>query len=86
MLTLGDEVCTPDSSRFWPADGYEPGHGQPSFDKQYVRDFMDSTGWDHTAPAPKMPATVIDSTRGLYREAYELLTGESLDDWHAPDE
>ena len=81
-----DEMMTPDSSRYWSLEKYEVGTSPPSFDKQFVRDFMDSTGWDHEAPAPKMPAEVIDSTRSLYREAYELLTGASLDDWHAPDE
>ncbi len=86
QLLLIDEVLTPDSSRFWPADQYAPGGPQPSFDKQFVRDFMDGTGWDHEPPAPSMPAEVIDSTRALYREAYELLTGASLDDWYGPDE
>jgi phosphoribosylaminoimidazole-succinocarboxamide synthase len=81
-----DEMMTPDSSRYWPLDAYKAGTSPPSFDKQFVRDFMDSTGWNHEAPAPKMPAAVIDSTRALYREAYELLTGASLDDWYAPDE
>ena len=81
-----DEMMTPDSSRYWPREAYKVGTSPPSFDKQFVRDFMDSTGWDHEAPAPKMPSKVIDSTRGLYREAYELLTGAGLDDWHAPDE
>jgi phosphoribosylaminoimidazole-succinocarboxamide synthase len=81
-----DEMMTPDSSRYWPLEAYKVGTSPPSFDKQFVRDFMDSTGWDHEAPAPKLPAEVIDSTRALYREAYELLTDTSLDDWHAPDE
>src|ERR1700744_831028 len=62
-LTLGDEVCTPDSSRFWPADGYEPGRGQPSFDKQYVRDWASSTGWDRRPPAPPIPDDVVEQTR-----------------------
>ena len=81
-----DEMMTPDSSRYWPLDAYKVGTSPPSFDKQFVRDFMDSTGWNHEAPAPRMPAEVIDSTRALYREAYELLTGASLDDWYGPDE
>jgi len=80
-----DEMMTPDSSRYWPLDRYEIGTSPPSFDKQFVRDFMDSTGWDHEAPPPRLPAAVIDATRGLYREAYERLTGESLDDWYGPD-
>ena len=85
-LMLIDEMMTPDSSRYWPLDAYEVGTSPPSFDKQFVRDFMDSTGWDHEPPAPRMPAEVIDSTRALYREAYERLTGSSLDDWYGPDE
>jgi len=80
-----DEMMTPDSSRYWPLDRYEIGTSPPSFDKQFVRDFMDSTGWDHEAPPPRLPAAVVDATRGLYREAYERLTGESLDDWYGPD-
>ena len=80
-----DEMMTPDSSRYWPLDAYEVGTSPPSFDKQFVRDFMDSTGWNHEAPALAMPAEVIEATSALYREAYELLTGESLDDWYGPD-
>ena len=80
-----DEMMTPDSSRYWSLDTYKIGMSPPSFDKQFVRDFMDSTGWDHEPPAPNMPPAVIDSTRALYREAYELLTGASLDDWYGPD-
>jgi phosphoribosylaminoimidazole-succinocarboxamide synthase len=80
-----DEMMTPDSSRYWPLDAYEVGTSPPSFDKQFVRDFMDSTGWDHEPPAPRMPAEVIEATSALYREAYELLTGESFDDWYGPD-
>jgi phosphoribosylaminoimidazole-succinocarboxamide synthase len=79
-----DEMMTPDSSRYWSLDAYRVGTSPPSFDKQFVRDFMDSTGWDHEPPAPPMPAAVIDSTRGLYRDAYELLTGSSLDGWYRP--
>jgi phosphoribosylaminoimidazole-succinocarboxamide synthase len=81
-----DEMMTPDSSRYWPLEAYEVGTSPPSFDKQFVRDFMDSTGWNHEPPAPRMPHDVIDKTRALYREAYELLTGASLDDWYRPDE
>ncbi len=81
VLTLGDEVCTPDSSRFWPADQYEPGKGQPSFDKQFVRDWASSTGWDRTPPAPAIPDEIVAKTRDKYREAYELITGEPLDEW-----
>ena len=80
-LTLGDEVCTPDSSRFWPADQYEPGRGQPSFDKQYVRDWASSTGWDRTPPAPAIPDDVVERTRAKYVEAYERVTGEPFDNW-----
>ncbi len=84
-LLVIDEMMTPDSSRYWPLDAYRVGTSPPSFDKQFVRDFMDSTGWNHEPPAPRMPADVIDKTRALYREAYELLTGDSLDDWYGPD-
>jgi phosphoribosylaminoimidazole-succinocarboxamide synthase len=80
-LVLGDEALTPDSSRYWPAEGYEPGHGQPSFDKQYVRDWASSTGWDKTPPAPEVPSEVVAGTRGRYVEAYELITGEPFDAW-----
>jgi phosphoribosylaminoimidazole-succinocarboxamide synthase len=80
-LTLGDEVCTPDSSRFWPADQYEPGRGQPSFDKQFVRDWASSTGWDRTPPAPAIPDDIVAKTRAKYVEAYELITGKPLDEW-----
>ncbi len=80
-LTLGDEVCTPDSSRFWPADQYEPGRSQPSFDKQYVRDWASSTGWDRTPPAPPIPDEVVGRTREKYVEAYERITGEPFDAW-----
>jgi phosphoribosylaminoimidazole-succinocarboxamide synthase len=80
-LTLGDEVCTPDSSRFWPADQYEPGRSQPSFDKQYVRDWASSTGWDRTPPAPAIPDEVVARTREKYIEAYEQITGQAFDTW-----
>jgi phosphoribosylaminoimidazole-succinocarboxamide synthase len=78
ILTLGDEVLTPDSSRFWPADRYQPGHAQPSFDKQYVRDYLESIRWDKQPPAPGLPPEVVSSTSGKYREAYRILTGKSL--------
>jgi phosphoribosylaminoimidazole-succinocarboxamide synthase len=80
-LTLGDEVCTPDSSRFWPADRYEVGRGQPSFDKQYVRDWAAGTGWDKTPPAPAIPADVVAATRERYVTAYEKLAGEPFSAW-----
>jgi len=81
VLTIGDEVLTPDSSRFWPADEYQAGRGQPSFDKQIVRDWAVSTGWDKTPPAPEIPAEIVDATRARYLEAYELLTGEPFAAW-----
>ena len=77
-VTLVDEVLTPDSSRFWPADTYEPGKSQPSFDKQYVRDWLEASGWDKTAPAPKLPADVIAATSAKYIQAYELITGHTF--------
>jgi phosphoribosylaminoimidazole-succinocarboxamide synthase len=80
-LVVGDEVLTPDSSRYWPADGYEAGRSQPSFDKQYVRDWASASGWDKTPPAPALPDDVIARTRELYLEAYERITGEQLDAW-----
>ncbi len=80
-LTLGDEVCTPDSSRFWPADQYEPGRSQPSFDKQFVRDWASSTGWNRTPPAPEIPDDVVARTREKYTEAYERITGEPFSEW-----
>jgi len=82
-LTIGDEVCTPDSSRFWPADSYQPGRGQPSFDKQYVRDWASGTGWDRTPPAPPIPDDVVEQTRQKYIEAYERITGEPFSAWVA---
>ncbi len=78
-LILIDEVLTPDSSRFWPADGYAPGRPQPSFDKQFVRDWLDASGWDHEPPPPRLPAEVVDRTARTYREAYERITGERFD-------
>ncbi len=80
-LILVDEVFTPDSSRFWPADRYTPGGPQPSFDKQYVRDWLDRSGWDHEPPAPELPAEVVGQTAVRYREAYERITGEPFDDY-----
>src|SRR6476469_2737101 len=81
QIVLGDEVLTPDSSRFWPAEGYEPGHGQPSFDKQYVRDWATKSGWDKSPPAPALPEEIVDRTRDLYVDAYERLTGEPFAKW-----
>jgi phosphoribosylaminoimidazole-succinocarboxamide synthase len=80
-LLVGDEVLTPDSSRYWPAEGYEVGHGQPSFDKQYVRDWATASGWDRKPPAPPIPAEVVEGTRARYVEAYELITGEPFAAW-----
>jgi phosphoribosylaminoimidazole-succinocarboxamide synthase len=75
QLYLIDEVLTPDSSRFWPLENYAPGRGQPSFDKQYVRDYLTSTGWNKRPPAPELPAQVVEQTTHKYREALHLLTG-----------
>jgi phosphoribosylaminoimidazole-succinocarboxamide synthase len=80
-LVLGDEVLTPDSSRYWPAGGYEVGRGQPSFDKQYVRDWASASGWDKKPPAPAIPEDVVAGTRARYVEAYELITGEPFGAW-----
>jgi len=77
-LILIDEVLTPDSSRFWPGDGYRPGRGQPSFDKQFVRDWLESTTWDKNSPPPPLPTEVVDKTRQKYLEAVERLTGSPL--------
>ena len=74
-----DEALTPDSSRFWPADEYVPGRTQPSFDKQYVRDYLEKIGWNKQAPGPALPADVVAATRGKYREAYQRITGHELD-------
>jgi phosphoribosylaminoimidazole-succinocarboxamide synthase len=73
-LVLGDEALTPDSSRFWPGDAYEPGRAQDSFDKQFVRDYCETTGWDKTYPGPELPADVVQATRAKYVEAFERLT------------
>jgi phosphoribosylaminoimidazole-succinocarboxamide synthase len=87
-LTLGDEVLTPDSSRFWPADQWQPGRRQPSYDKQYVRDWLDSpaSGWDRRSdrPPPPLPDEVVAATRQRYLDAYERLTGLRFADWLAP--
>jgi len=85
-LTLVDEVLTPDSSRFWPADRYEPGKSQPSFDKQFVRDWLSESGWDKEPPAPRMPADVVEKTSQKYIQAYELLTGRRFEPESTPEE
>jgi phosphoribosylaminoimidazole-succinocarboxamide synthase len=82
-LVLGDEALTPDSSRFWPADEYAPGGPQPSYDKQYVRDYTESLGWNKTDPGPEVPADVVAGTRARYAEAFELLTGLAFDTYLA---
>ena len=78
-ITLCDEVMTPDSSRFWPADGYRPGGAQPSFDKQYVRDWLDDVGWDPEPPAPDLPPGIVAQTSQRYAEAYDRITGEPFE-------
>jgi phosphoribosylaminoimidazole-succinocarboxamide synthase len=78
QFTLVDEVLTPDSSRFWPADRYQPDRNQPSYDKQFVRDWLEETGWDKKPPAPDLPVEVISKTREKYLEAYRSLTGKEL--------
>ena len=82
-VVLGDEIFTPDSSRFWPADEYEPGASPPSFDKQFVRDYAESLGWDKTPPGPELPDEVVSGTRARYLEAFEQITGLSFDDYAA---
>jgi phosphoribosylaminoimidazole-succinocarboxamide synthase len=82
-LVLGDEAFTPDSSRFWPADEYEAGRPQPSFDKQFVRDYCETLGWDKTDPGPELPEEVVAGTRARYVEAFERLTGISFDEYLA---
>ena len=77
-ISLIDEVLTPDSSRFWDMDGYAPGKSQPSYDKQFVRDWLDEAGWDHEPPAPELPGDVVASTAERYLEAYRMLTGNTL--------
>jgi phosphoribosylaminoimidazole-succinocarboxamide synthase len=85
-IVLGDEALTPDSSRFWPADEYAPGGSQPSFDKQYVRDYCESLGWDKTYPGPELPGDVVDGTRARYVEAFERLAEIGFDDYLADPE
>jgi phosphoribosylaminoimidazole-succinocarboxamide synthase len=85
-LVLADETFTPDSSRFWPLDEYEPGRPQPSFDKQFVRDYCESLGWDKTPPGPELPPDVVDGTRARYVEAFERLTGIGFDAYLADPE
>jgi phosphoribosylaminoimidazole-succinocarboxamide synthase len=80
-IVLADEVLTPDSSRFWPADGYAPGQGQPSFDKQFVRDWASGSGWDKSPPAPAIPGEVVAGTRERYVEAYERIADEPFSAW-----
>jgi phosphoribosylaminoimidazole-succinocarboxamide synthase len=83
LLVLADEAFTPDSSRFWPAGSYEPGRAQPSFDKQFARDYCESLGWDKTDPGPELPEEVIAGTRNRYVEAFERLTERSFDEYLA---
>ncbi len=78
-VLLIDEILTPDSSRFWPMDQYEPGHGQPSFDKQFVRDYLEQIAWNKQPPVPGLPADVVERTRDKYREAFRRLTGRELE-------
>lgn len=81
-LTIGDELLTPDSSRFWPADQWEPGHAQPSYDKQFVRDWLrEKSGWDRSSPPPELPEQIVAATRQRYIDAYEQLTGLRFADW-----
>jgi len=82
-LVLGDEALTPDSSRFWDAGAYAPGAPQPSYDKQFVRDYCESLGWDKSYPGPELPAEIVAGTRARYVEAFELLTGRAFDDYLA---
>jgi phosphoribosylaminoimidazole-succinocarboxamide synthase len=82
-LVVGDEVLTPDSSRYWPAEGFEVGRAQPSFDKQYVRDWAAGSGWDKLPPAPAIPEDVVEGTRARYVEAYERITGKPFAEWLA---
>jgi phosphoribosylaminoimidazole-succinocarboxamide synthase len=82
-IVLADEVFTPDSSRFWPSAGFEPGRSQPSFDKQYVRDYTETLGWDKTDPGPELPEDVVAGTRARYVEAFERLTSIAFDEYLA---
>jgi phosphoribosylaminoimidazole-succinocarboxamide synthase len=77
-LLLIDEVLTPDSSRFWPADEFEPGKSQPSFDKQFIRDYLETLDWDKAPPGPELPSSIVEATSQRYLEAYRLLTGKDL--------
>ncbi len=86
QVVLGDEALTPDSSRFWPADDYVPGGAQPSFDKQFVRDYCETTGWDKTDPGPELPEDVVAGTRARYVDAFERITGIAFDDYRADPE
>ena len=83
QLVLGDEALTPDSSRYWPYDQFQVGQGQPSFDKQYVRDWASGSGWDKDPPAPEIPQEIVDGTRRRYEEAFVKITGEPFDGWMA---
>jgi phosphoribosylaminoimidazole-succinocarboxamide synthase len=83
QVVLADEVLTPDSSRFWPAGAWSPGTSPPSFDKQYLRDWLEGSGWDQAPPAPRLPADVVAGTAARYREAYDRLTGQALERWLA---
>ena len=85
-LVLGDEAFTPDSSRFWPADEYEPGRPQPSFDKQFVRDYCETLGWDKAYPGPELPENIVAGTRARYVEAFERLTEIPFEDYFASPE
>ena len=85
-LVLGDEAFTPDSSRFWPADEYEPGRPQPSFDKQFVRDYCETLGWDKAYPGPELPEDIVAGTRARYVEAFERLTEIPFEDYFASPE
>jgi phosphoribosylaminoimidazole-succinocarboxamide synthase len=80
-VILIDEALTPDSSRFWPADGYAPGGPQASFDKQYIRDWLDASGWDHSPPPPDLPDDVVDATKDRYLQAFDRVTGRPLTEW-----
>jgi len=86
QLLVIDEMLTPDSSRYWPAEDYRVGTSPPSFDKQYVRDHYLAVGWNKEPPAPRLPRSVISATRSKYVEAYELITGRSFDEWHGTGE
>ena len=77
-ITLGDEALTPDSSRFWEADGWAPGKSQPSFDKQFVRDYLTSSGWDKKSPPPELPAEIIEKTAQRYHQAFYTITGSKF--------